>query len=251
MRQKLIVGNWKMHGSRQLVEQLIKDVAVATADLRDKIEIVVSPTLLHIGLAVELCKESHIKLAAQNLYSEPQGAFTGEVSAAMLTEYDIRYALVGHSERREIFGESDEIVAAKFKAAQENSLVPILCLGESLWQREQGMSEEVVLAQLDAVINTAGIAALQSSVLAYEPIWAIGTGKTATAEQAQGIHQVLREHIAKSDAVIAANIRILYGGSVKAVNATELFSQPDIDGGLVGGASLQAEEFISICKSAN
>jgi triosephosphate isomerase (TIM) len=254
MRRKLVVGNWKMHGSRTLLQQLIGDVAAATADIGAKVEIVLGPTLLHLDLAGRLCASldaKHLKLAAQNLHSESQGAFTGEVSAPMLAEYGVNYVIVGHSERREIFAESDASIAAKFSAAQASGLIPILCLGESLAQRDQGVSAEIVLAQLDAVINTAGIKALESAVIAYEPIWAIGTGKTASAVQAQEIHRVLREHIAKADSIIASGIRILYGGSVNAANAAELFSQADIDGGLVGGASLKAEEFISICKSAD
>jgi len=242
-----------MHGSRAQVRQLIEGVATASADLA-KVEIAVGPTLLHIGLAAELCASEsarHLKLAAQNLFAVPQGAFTGEVSAPMLAEYGVNYVIVGHSERRELFAESDQVVAVKFKAAQASGMIPILCVGESLAQRECGSSAEVVLAQLDAVIELAGIEALQSAVLAYEPIWAIGTGKTASKEQAQEIHRVLREHIAKSDRAVAQGIRILYGGSVKAANATELFSQADIDGGLVGGASLKVEEFVSICKSAD
>tara|TARA_B110000858_G_scaffold185553_1_gene227836 strand:- start:1679 stop:2440 length:762 start_codon:yes stop_codon:yes gene_type:complete len=253
MRQKLVVGNWKMHGSTAQVRQLIEGVAVGSTGLT-KVEVVVGPTLLHLGLAAEICageSARHLKLAAQNLNAQPEGAFTGEVSAPMLADYGVNYVIVGHSERREIFAETDQVVAAKFKAAQASGLIPILCVGESLAQREQGISAEIVLAQLDAVIEVVGIQALQSAVLAYEPIWAIGTGKTASKEQAQEIHQVLREHIAESNKAVAQDIRILYGGSVKAANATELFSQADIDGGLVGGASLQAEEFVSICKSAD
>jgi triosephosphate isomerase len=253
MRQKLVVGNWKMHGSRTQVRQLIEDVAAGTAGLND-VEIAVAPTFLHLGLAAQLSQQvgaKHLKLAAQNLYPQEQGAFTGEVSAPMLADYGVTYVIVGHSERREIFAETDQAVAVKFQAAQEGGLLPILCVGEALQQREQGSSEEVVLSQLDAVIAAAGVEALQSAVIAYEPIWAIGTGKTASPEQAQGIHRVLREHIAKSNSTIAAGVRILYGGSVKASSATELFDQTDIDGGLVGGASLKAEEFISICKSAD
>jgi triosephosphate isomerase len=253
MRQRLVVGNWKMHGSTAQVRELIEGVAAGSADLK-KVEIAVGPTLLHLGLAAELCASEaagHLKLAAQNVFSEPAGAFTGEVSAPMLAEYGVNYVIVGHSERREIFAETDQVVAAKFKATQASGLIPILCVGESLAQRECGTSAEVVLAQLNAVIEAAGIEALQSAVLAYEPIWAIGTGKTASKEQAQEIHRVLREHIAKSDMAVAQGIRILYGGSVNAANATELFSQADIDGGLVGGASLEVEEFVSICKSAD
>ena len=253
MRQKLVVGNWKMHGSAAQVRQLIQGVATGSAGLAN-VEIAVGPTLLHIGLVAELCASEaagHLKLAAQNLFDEPQGAFTGEVSAPMLAEYGVNYVIVGHSERREIFAETDQLVADKFKATQASGLIPILCVGESLAQREAGTSDGVVLAQLTAVIEAVGIEALHSAVLAYEPIWAIGTGKTASEEQAQEIHRVLREHIAKSDTAVAQGIRILYGGSVNAANATELFSQADIDGGLVGGASLKVEEFVSICKSAD
>ena len=253
MRQKLVVGNWKMHGSAAQVRQLIQGVATGSAGLAN-VEIAVGPTLLHIGLAAELCASQaagHLKLAAQNLFAEPQGAFTGEVSAPMLAEYGVNYVIVGHSERREIFAETDQLVAAKFKATQASGLIPILCVGESLAQREAGTSDEVVLAQLTAVIDAVGIEALHSAVLAYEPLWAIGTGKTASKEQAQEIHRVLREQIARSDTAVAQGIRILYGGSVNAANAKELFSQADIDGGLVGGASLKVEEFVSICKSAD
>ncbi len=253
MRRKLVVGNWKMHGSMDQVRQLIQDVATGSAGLAN-VEIAVGPTLLHIGLAAELFASEaagHLKLAAQNLSAEPKGAFTGEVSAPMLAEYGVNYVIVGHSERREIFAETDQLVADKFKATQASGLIPILCVGESLAQREAGTSDGVVLAQLTAVIEAVGVEALHSAVLAYEPIWAIGTGKTASEEQAQEIHRVLREHIAKSDTAVAQGIRILYGGSVNAANATELFSQADIDGGLVGGASLKVEEFVSICKSAD
>ncbi len=253
MRRKLVVGNWKMHGSRTQVRQLIEGVAAGSVDLK-KVEIAVAPTLLHIALAAELCASEdagHLKLAAQNLVAEPAGAFTGEVSAPMLAEYGVNYVIVGHCERRGIFAETDQVVAAKFKATQASGLIPILCIGESLAQREAGTSAEVVLEQLNAVTDAVGIESLQSAVLAYEPIWAIGTGKTASKEQAQEIHRVLREHIAKSNTAVAQSIRILYGGSVNAANATELFSQVDIDGGLVGGASLKVEEFVSICKSAD
>ena len=242
-----------MHGSTAQVRQLIQGVATGSAGLAN-VEIAVGPTLLHIGLVAELCASEaagHLKLAAQNLFDEPQGAFTGEVSAPMLAEYGVNYVIVGHSERREIFAETDQLVADKFKATQASGLIPILCVGESLAQREAGTSDGVVLAQLTAVIEAVGVEALHSAVLAYEPIWAIGTGKTASEEQAQEIHRVLREHIAKSDTAVAQGIRILYGGSVNAANATELFSQADIDGGLVGGASLKVEEFVSICKSAD
>lgn len=255
MRRKLIVGNWKMHGSKDQVRQLAQDIELGTSglpqDLLQRLDIGVCPTSLHIGLAAEVLSSDRVKLGAQNLYCEPKGAFTGEVSAEMLAEYGVTFVIVGHSERREIFAESDQLIAAKFVAAQKCSLIPILCVGESLAQREQGITETTVLAQLDAVIDSAGIAALESAVIAYEPIWAIGTGRTATPEQAQQVHKVLRGHLVGLDAGVADKTRIIYGGSVKAASAAELFSQADIDGGLIGGASLEAEEFISICKSAD
>lgn len=244
-----------MHGSRNQVRQLLRDIELGISevpqDLAGKIDIGVCPTSLHIGLAAQTLSSERLKLGAQNLHCEPKGAFTGEISAEMLAEYGITYVIVGHSERREIFAESDKLVATKFRAAQRCKLIPILCLGESLAQREQGITEETVLAQLDAVIESAGIDAMKTAVVAYEPIWAIGTGRTATPEQAQQVHKVLRERLAELDAGVAEEIRIIYGGSVKSANASELFSQADIDGGLVGGASLEAEEFISICKSAD
>ncbi|PCJ22773.1 MAG: triose-phosphate isomerase [SAR86 cluster bacterium] len=255
MRRRLIVGNWKMHGSKEQVRQLLLDIEAGSMQmpqvLSNTVEIGVCPTFLHIALAAKTLTSDSIKIGAQNLHCEPQGAFTGEVSAEMLQEYGVTYVLVGHSERREIFSESDELVAAKFVAAQRCNLIPILCVGESLVQREQGITEKVVLAQLDAVLQLAGIAAMEHAVIAYEPVWAIGTGRTASPEQAQQVHKVIREHIAALDIGLSEEVRIIYGGSVKAASARELFSQADIDGGLVGGASLEANEFISICKSAD
>lgn len=191
-----------------------------------------------------------IAWGAQNVCEQPKGAFTGEVSASMLQDFGCTYAVVGHSERRSIYGESDELVAKKFMAAQAAGLVPVLCVGETLAERESGITEQVVARQLDAVINTAGVASLAKSVVAYEPVWAIGTGKTATPDQAQAVHAFIREKIAALDKFVADGLIIQYGGSVKAANAAELFSQPDIDGGLIGGASLAAEDFIAICRAA-
>jgi len=194
--------------------------------------------------------DSPVALGAQNVYYQDKGAFTGEVSASMLAEFSVRYVIVGHSERRQLFGESSQLVADKFVAVQAAKLVPILCLGESLEQREQGATSQVVLEQLDAVVERAGIGAFSNAVIAYEPIWAIGTGKTASPAQAQEVHEIIRAHLGRIDAEIGSSIRILYGGSVNAANAEELFAQKDIDGGLVGGASLKAAEFIAICESA-
>ncbi|MFP6840118.1 MAG: triose-phosphate isomerase [Pseudohongiellaceae bacterium] len=257
MRRKLIVGNWKMHGSTDQISQLLEEIESGSERLLEDIEICVCPTYLHLGLAFDLLASKsgagrgQIKLGAQNVHVEPAGAFTGEVSAQMLAEYGVSYVIVGHSERRQFFAESDQFIAEKFRAAQACRLTPILCVGESLDQRQDNETERVVLNQLDAVIAAAGIAAMKEAVIAYEPVWAIGTGETATPAQAQQVHRTLREHLDRLDSVIAKAIRIIYGGSVNAANAKELFSQPDVDGGLVGGASLEAEEFISICKSTD
>lgn len=251
MRRNLVVGNWKMHGSREQVIQLLQGIEAGSAELSTGVEIGVCPPHIHIDLAAELLKSGSIKLGAQNVYSKPEGAFTGEISAAMLAEYGVVYVIVGHSERRAIFSETDRQVALKFQAAQTSKLIPILCVGESLEQRQNGLTDKIVLSQLNAVIEVAGVEALQRAVIAYEPLWAIGTGQTATPEQAQQVHQLLRGHLRQLDRELADVIRIIYGGSVKSANAKDLFSQADIDGGLIGGASLQAEEFISICKSAD
>ena len=193
---------------------------------------------------------SSIAWGAQTLSEHDVGAYTGEVSGAMLRDFECRYVIVGHSERRQLYGERDAQIAAKFQAAQRAGLIPILCVGETLAEREQGATEEVVGRQLDAVLSAAGVAALQEAVLAYEPVWAIGTGRTATPEQAQAVHRFLRERVAARDGAVAAEVQILYGGSVKAANAVELFAMPDLDGGLIGGASLVVDDFIAICEAA-
>jgi len=193
---------------------------------------------------------SKVAWGGQNVSEHAQGAYTGEVSAAMLAEFGCRYVLVGHSERRALYGENDATVAAKFAAALQAGLTPILCVGESLAEREAGATGNVVVRQLDAVIAASGIAALQRAVLAYEPVWAIGTGKTATPQQAQDVHALIRARVAASDAAVAQGLQILYGGSVKPGNAQELFAMPDIDGGLIGGASLVADDFLAICSAA-
>ena len=187
----------------------------------------------------------------QSVCDEPQGAFTGEVSAAMLKDVGCRYVLVGHSERRQLYGEDDALVARKFVAAQSQGLVPVLCVGETLEEREGERTVEVVARQLDAVLAVSGAVALASAVIAYEPVWAIGTGRTASPEQAQDVHAMIRGRVAALDATIGGSVRILYGGSVKASNAREIFAMPDIDGGLVGGASLKADEFARICAAAD
>ena len=251
MRGKLVVGNWKMHGTRALVSALLEEVVAGTADHSDEVEIAVCPSFLHLEQAKEVLAGSKIKLGAQDSNEEPDGALTGEVSASMLADFGISYVIVGHSERRGVFKETDQLVAAKFAAAQANGLTPILCIGESLEQRQAKITEEAVISQLDAVIDRVGIQAFSEAVIAYEPIWAIGTGETASPTQAQEVHWLLRDHLSGQDAAVAGAVRIIYGGSVKADNANDLFKQADIDGGLIGGASLKAEQFIAICKSAD
>jgi triosephosphate isomerase (TIM) len=250
MRKQLVAGNWKMHGSRADNASLVRDLLDA---LRPEwsADVLLCPPYVYLWETGRLIKDSDVTLGAQNLCAETQGAFTGEVSAAMLRDVGCRYVLVGHSERRQIFGETDALVARKFVAAQSHGLTPVLCVGETLDERESGRTHEVVSRQIDAVLGVSGIAALGSAVVAYEPVWAIGTGRNASPEQAQEVHGMIRRKLGTLDATIGASARILYGGSVKASNARDLFSMPDIDGGLVGGASLKADEFARICAAAD
>lgn len=246
MRKNLVAGNWKMHGS-------LADNAALLAALKPAlvgIEAVVCVPFPYLAQAQAALAGSSVAWGAQNLSEQSKGAFTGEVSAAMLLDFGCTYVIVGHSERRSLYGESDTLVASKYMAAQAAGLKPILCVGESLEERESGVTEAVVARQLDAVINTAGVGSLANAVVAYEPVWAIGTGKTASPEQAQAVHAFIRNKIAALDAGVADQLVIQYGGSVKAANASELMVQPDIDGGLIGGASLVAEEFVAICRAA-
>ena len=239
-----------MNGTRTQARQLVQAIAGGTHGL-GSIEIVVCPPFILIPVVAEaLTKGNGMTLGAQNISSERIGAFTGEISGAMLREYGCRYAIVGHSERRSFYAEDDEIVARKFDVAIEQELVPILCVGETLEQREAGQTEAVVTRQLDVVLAGSGVGAFARAVIAYEPIWAIGTGRTATPQQAQAVHAFIRGKLAALDAVVAANARILYGGSVKGSNAQQLFQEADIDGGLIGGASLDADEFLTICRAA-
>jgi len=251
MRQKLVVGNWKLHGSKAQLEDLLADVIAGSENLTSAVEIGVCPTYVYLGHAAQILVSPRVKLGAQNVARAGEGAYTGEVAAQMLAECELVYVIVGHSERRQLFHESDTEVAEKFAQVQASDLTPILCVGETLEEREQELTDQVVLGQLDEIINKVGIEAVANSVIAYEPIWAIGTGKTASPEQAQDVHKTIRDHLRKQKEDVAATVRIIYGGSVKATNARELFQQADIDGGLVGGASLEAEEFISICNSAD
>ena len=250
MRQPLVAGNWKMHGSRAENASLVS----ALLDLvqpEKRAEIMVCPPFPYLLETGRLLKDSGIALGAQSVCAEAQGAFTGEVSAAMLKDVGCAYVLVGHSERRQLYGESDDLVARKFVAAQSHGLVPVLCVGETLEEREAGQTLNVVSRQLEAVLAVSGVRSLGRAVIAYEPVWAIGTGRTASSEQAQEVHATIRAKVAGLDATIGGSVRILYGGSVKASNARELFAMPDIDGGLVGGASLKADEFARICAGAD
>jgi triosephosphate isomerase len=249
MRRPFVAGNWKMHGSRaenaQLLDGLLQGLpAQASAD------IAVCPPYVYLWETARLLKSSIIDLGAQSVCTEAVGAFTGEVSAGMLKDVGCTYVIVGHSERRAIYREDDALVARKFLAAQSQRLIPILCVGETLEERERGHTTQVVQRQLAAVLDVAGVGSLARAVIAYEPVWAIGTGKTATPEQAQEVHAHIRADIAGRDAKIAAEVRVLYGGSVKATNAREIFAMPDVDGGLIGGASLKADEFLKICAAA-
>ncbi|HEY9098485.1 MAG TPA: triose-phosphate isomerase [Thiobacillus sp.] len=246
MRKKLVAGNWKMHGSKAENSALLAALKPALAG----IDAVVCVPFPYLAQAQAELAGSSIAWGAQNLSEQAAGAFTGEVSAAMLVDFGCTYVLVGHSERRSLYGESDALVASKYMAAQAAGLKPILCVGESLVERESGVTEAVVARQIDAVINAAGVASLANAVIAYEPVWAIGTGKTASPEQAQAVHAFIRSKIATLDASVADQLVIQYGGSVKAANASELMVQSDIDGGLIGGASLVAEEFAAICRAA-
>ena len=250
MRKPLVAGNWKMHGSRAENAQLVRSLLdLLRPDARA--EVLLCPPFVYLWETERMLKDSDVSLGAQSLCAEAQGAFTGEVSGAMLRDVGCRYVLVGHSERRQLFGEHDALVARKFVAAQANGLIPVLCVGETLEEREAGRTGEVVSRQLDAVLAVSGIAAFARAVVAYEPVWAIGTGRNATPGQAQDVHASIRARLAALDAIIGGSVRILYGGSVKASNARELFAMADIDGGLVGGASLKAEEFAQICAAAD
>jgi triosephosphate isomerase (TIM) len=253
MRRPFVAGNWKMHGTRKENAALL-DGLLLGLPAQPTADIAVCPPFVYLWEAARLLNQSSVALGAQTVCAEPVGAFTGEVSASMLKDVGCRYVIVGHSERRALYKEDDSLVARKFLAAQSHGLTPILCVGESLDERERGLTMQVVSRQLSAVLNLAGVEAMRNAVLAYEPVWAIGTGKNATAAQAQEVHEHLRTSVAAqengNDAKIASALRVLYGGSVKAANAAEIFSMPDVDGGLIGGASLKVDEFLKICAAA-
>ncbi|OGT84792.1 MAG: triose-phosphate isomerase [Gammaproteobacteria bacterium RIFCSPLOWO2_02_FULL_61_13] len=247
-RRPLVAANWKMNGRLASLRPLVAEIRAGVEGCRAEVALCVPfPYLGEVGSKLA---GSAIELGAQNVSEHESGAFTGEVSAAMLRDYNCRFAVVGHSERRTLYGESDALVAAKFVHAIRSGLTAILCVGESLAERESGQTEEVVARQLDTVIKTAGVEQFSQAVVAYEPVWAIGTGRTATAEQAQEVHAFIRLRIARHDDDVADGLRIIYGGSVKGGNAKEIFAMADVDGGLIGGASLNGAEFVQICRAA-
>jgi triosephosphate isomerase (TIM) len=246
MRKMIVAGNWKLNGSVAMANDLIQALL---SNIDSKATVIVCPPASLLQTAQSACGTSNIKVGAQNCSEHASGAYTGELAASMVKEF-ADYVILGHSERRSLFAEASETVAEKFAQAQDSGLTPILCIGETLEQREAGETLDIVNQQLQAVIDSQGIQAFQNAIIAYEPVWAIGTGKTATPEQAQETHQGIREFLKQFDLDIAQKVSILYGGSVKADNAAELFAQNDIDGGLIGGAALKAEQFIAICNAA-
>jgi triosephosphate isomerase len=253
MRQPLVAGNWKMNGDNASTESLVNGIISGRDDVTNA-EVLICPPYILIPRAASVLERrgaANIAIGAQDLDINANGAYTGQISAAMLKDAGCSYVIIGHSERRSIYGETDADVAEKFKVAQAGGLIPVVCVGETLAEREANETESVVARQLDAVIDAAGVEALADSVIAYEPVWAIGTGMTATPEQAQDVHAFIRNRIAGLNADVAAGVRILYGGSMKPDNAESLIGMADIDGGLIGGASLDAESFLGICKAAN
>jgi triosephosphate isomerase (TIM) len=248
-RQPLVAANWKMNGTLASIRPLIREI-IDGLQQGVKAEVAICPPFVYLDELARLLKGTGIELGVQNLSQHAAGAHTGEVSAGMLKDYNCRFVIVGHSERRTHYGETDGLVAEKFTQAVKSGLAPVLCVGEYREEREADETEIVVARQLDAVVNRAGIAAFAEAVIAYEPVWAIGTGRNATPEQAQEVHAFIRLRLARHDDKVANTIRILYGGSVNAANAAELFKMADIDGGLIGGASLDANEFLAICRTA-
>lgn len=249
MRQPLVMGNWKLNGTKASVEALVKAL-IEPAAKAEGVEVAFCPPVIFLDMVEKLTQGSRLQYGAQNADVHTSGAFTGENSPAMLKEFGCKYALVGHSERRTLHAETDDVVAAKYEAIQQGGLVPVLCIGETLQQFEAGTTNAVVETQLKAVIDRCGIASFTNAVIAYEPVWAIGTGKTATPEIAQAVHAHIRAYLASFDAAVAAKVQILYGGSVTGATAADLFGQADIDGGLVGGASLKPDDFSQIIAGA-
>jgi triosephosphate isomerase len=249
MRRKIVAGNWKMNGQKQQVIELTKQLKNAIGS-NDLAQVVLMPPAIYLPLVNEVLGGSVIALGAQNVYPKDFGAYTGELSAPMLKEFDCRYVLVGHSERRHNFREDEHFVAQKFHHVKEHGMIPILCVGETLEEREKGQTEQIIAKQLLAVKND-NLRCFSDCVVAYEPVWAIGTGRTATPEQAQEVHQYIRNLVAEVHSSDAEGLSLLYGGSVNEQNARGLFAMPDIDGGLIGGASLNAKQFLEILKCIN
>ena len=250
MRQPLVAGNWKMNGSRSSVAELLDGIKAGIGQVTTA-EVAVCAPAIYLSDTQTKLDGSPVAWGGQDVSIHEAGAYTGEIAGSMLKDFGCRYVIIGHSERRAYHGESDEAVARKFAAARAVDLVPILCVGETLEEREQGVTEQVVGRQLDAVVAHCGIDMVGEGVIAYEPVWAIGTGKTATKEQAQEVHAFIRGRLAEQNQAVADAVRILYGGSMNPKNAADLVAQPDIDGGLIGGASLKAEDFLTVCASAN
>jgi len=249
MRRRIVAGNWKLHGTRDFATSLVAGIADHVPV--PGVEVVVLPPLPYLGDLIEDFEGRDLAFGAQDVSHNEKGAYTGEVSAAMLVDVGARYGLCGHSERRQYHHEDSALVARKVLAALNAGLQPILCVGESLDERDAGRAEDVIASQLDPVLELVGVAGFEKTIVAYEPVWAIGTGRTATPEQAQAVHAFIRRHIGRHDARIADSLPILYGGSVKPDNAGALFAQPDVDGGLIGGASLVAADFLAIARAAS
>ena len=250
MRQPLVAGNWKMNGSRASVAELLDGLKAGIGGVTTA-EAAVCPPAVFIPDVQARLTGTPIAWGGQDLSVQDSGAYTGEISGPMLSDFGCKYVIIGHSERRTYHAESDELVAQKFAAARKHGLIPIFCVGETLEEREQGITEQVIGRQVDAVTSSCGVQMLGEGVVAYEPVWAIGTGKTASPEQAQDVHAFIRQRVAALDTSVAAGLRILYGGSMKPSNAAELLAKPDIDGGLIGGAALKADDFLGICTAAN
>jgi triosephosphate isomerase len=250
MLRPLIAGNWKMNGSRDSAVELARAVRAGLAE-QTAVDVLLCPSFVLIDVvAAEIAGAAALLLGSQNVGDQDEGAYTGEVSASMLAAAGCRYAIIGHSERRQLYAESDALVARRFAAARRAGLIPILCVGETLEERESGATESVIERQLQAVLALCGAQAFRQAVVAYEPVWAIGTGMTASPEQAQAVHSFIRQSLAAVDAEAARSLRIIYGGSMKAANAAGLLAMKDIDGGLIGGAALIADEFLAICTAA-
>lgn len=250
MRVKLVMGNWKMHGSHDLLRDILP-VLKTKLSANPAVEYAICPPFLYLAEAAEALFGSAVQLGAQNLSEHSVGAYTGEIAGTMLREVGCHYVIIGHSERRQYYGDTNPIIAQKFKQALAAGLKPVLCLGETLAEREANQTEQIIASQLNAVIQVCSADEFNNAVIAYEPVWAIGTGLAATPEQVQSVHQFLRLTIRQWQASLAERVQIIYGGSVKAANAAELLKLPDVDGALVGGASLKADEFVTICAAAD